>query len=109
VELCAMPTFQKSMYLDNPKLINFSLSTNLDASLPQIGQYRTRLGTPIGNFSELFKLAFHNLIKGPCIGLHIRFVGENLHCINGQPKESTKKLNICISICPTNISGPSFK
>jgi hypothetical protein len=37
VELCAMPTFQKSTYLDNPKLIKKILSIDLDASLPQIG------------------------------------------------------------------------
>jgi hypothetical protein len=45
VELCVMPTFQKSTYSDNPTLIFFSLSIDLDASLPQIGWYGIRLGT----------------------------------------------------------------
>jgi len=57
------------MYLDSPELINFTLSTNFNASLPQIGCCRTRLGTPIGNFGESFGLTFHNLIKGPSIKL----------------------------------------
>jgi hypothetical protein len=64
-----MPTFQKSMYLDKLKFINFSLSINLDASLPQIGWYRIGLGILLGNFGETFKLAFHNLIRSPSIGL----------------------------------------
>jgi hypothetical protein len=62
MELCAMPTFHKSSYLDSLELINFSLSTNLDASLPQIGQYRIGLGTLVYNFGEPFGLVFHNLI-----------------------------------------------
>jgi hypothetical protein len=70
VELCAMPTFSKSTYLDSPNLINFFLSIKLDASLPQIGWYKIRLGTPVGNFGEPFGLAFHNIIDGPFIGLH---------------------------------------
>jgi hypothetical protein len=69
VELCAMPTFQKSTYLDNPKLINFSLSIDLDTSLPQIRWYRIGLGILISNFGEPFGLAFHNLIRSPSIGL----------------------------------------
>jgi hypothetical protein len=97
------------MYLDNPKLINFSLSTNLNASLPQIGQYRIGLGTHVNNFGELSRLAFHNLIGGPSIGLHTLPMGQTWYCITGQPKESTKNLNICILVCPTNISRPSFK
>ncbi len=71
VELCIMPTFQKSMYLDSPKLINISLTTDLDASLPQIGWYRIGFGTLISNFCELPRLVFHNLIGGPSIELHI--------------------------------------
>jgi hypothetical protein len=43
-----MPTFQKSIYLDSLEFINFSFSIDSDASLPQIGQYRIGLGTPIG-------------------------------------------------------------
>jgi hypothetical protein len=69
VELYAMPTFQKSTYLDSLELKNFSLSIDFNASLPQIGHYKIRLGTPIGNFGELFGLYFHNLIKSPSIGL----------------------------------------
>jgi hypothetical protein len=52
-----MPTFQKSMYLDALEVINFSFSTNLNASLPQIGRYKIGLGT-VGNFGESFGLAF---------------------------------------------------
>jgi hypothetical protein len=85
-----MSTFQKSTYLDSPKFIKKTLSIDLNASLPQIGWYRTWLGTLINNFGELFGLAFHNLIESPSIGLHIRYVGETLYCIIGQPKESTK-------------------
>jgi len=69
VELCAMPTFQKSTYFDSLELINFSLSIDFDASLPSIRWHRIRLGTPIGNFGELFVLVFHNLIEGPFIEL----------------------------------------
>jgi hypothetical protein len=64
------------MYLDSPELINFSLSINFDASLPQIGRYRIGLGTLIGNFGELFGLTFHNLIGCPYIGLHTGSTGE---------------------------------
>jgi len=81
--------FQKSTYLDNLKLRNFSLSTNLNASLPQIGRYKIGLGTIVGNFGEPFQLAFHNLIKGPSIGLHTWSLGETLYCITGQFEEST--------------------
>ncbi len=97
------------MYLDSLELINFFLSTNLNASLPQIGWYRIGLGTLVGNFVEPFELTFHNLIRGPSIGLHTRSVGETLYCIIGQPEELTKNLNRCISVCLTNISKPSFK
>jgi hypothetical protein len=69
VEPCAMPTFQKSTYLDNPEFINLYFSTNLNASLLQIEQYTTGLGTPINNFGEPFGLVFHNLIEGPSIEL----------------------------------------
>ncbi len=91
VELCVMPTFQKSMYLDNPELINFYLSINLDASLPQIGLYRIGLGTLVDNFGEPFGLVFHNLIGGPSIKLQTRSVGETLYCITDQPDEINKK------------------
>jgi len=57
------------MYLDSPEFINFSLSINLNASLPQIGQYGIGLGTLVNNFSEPFGLTFHNLIGDPSIGL----------------------------------------
>jgi len=63
------PTFQKSTYFDSLELINFSLSLDFHASLPSIKWHRTRLGTPIGNFGELFGLVFHNLIEDPFIGL----------------------------------------
>jgi hypothetical protein len=94
------------MYLDTPKLINFSLSIDLDASLPQIGRYRTRLGTSIGNFGQLFGLAFQNLIRGPSTRHKIGYVGETLYCITTKRDKLTKNLNICISVCPPNVSGP---
>jgi hypothetical protein len=53
------------MYLDTPKLINFFLSIDFDALLPQIRWYRIGLGTPIGNIGESCGLTFHNLIGGP--------------------------------------------
>jgi hypothetical protein len=98
-----MPIFQKSTYSNSLKLINVFISIDLDASLPQIGWYRTGLGTIVGNFGEPFRLTFHYLIKGQSIGLHTRSVGETLYCIIGQPEESTKNLNWCVLICPTNI------
>ncbi len=103
------PPSKNPLYLDSPELINFYVSSDLDASLPQIERYRTRLKTLVGNFGEPSTLAFHNLIQGPSIELQTRFVGETLYCITGQPNRSTKNLNICISICPTNVSRPSFK
>jgi hypothetical protein len=93
------------MYLDSLEFINFSLSINFNASLPQIGRYRIGLGTLIGNFGELFKLTFHNWM--PIYWTPHMIYGETLYCI--QPKESTKNLNRCILICPTNILGPFFK
>jgi hypothetical protein len=57
------------MYLDSPTLMNFFLFIDLDTSLPQIGQYGIGLGTPIGNFGDPSRLAFHNLISGASIGL----------------------------------------
>jgi hypothetical protein len=91
------------------ELISFYLSTNFNALLPQIVWYRTRLGTLVCNFGEPSRLAFHNLIRGPSIGLQTRSVGETLYCITSQPNKSTKNLNRCISTCPTNVSRPSFK
>jgi hypothetical protein len=44
----------------------------------------------IGNFGDPLGLAFHNLIKGTFVGLRIRYVGETLYYIIGQPVESTK-------------------
>jgi len=43
VELWAMPTFQKSTYLDSPKLINFSLLTHFNASLPKLNDVKQSL------------------------------------------------------------------
>jgi hypothetical protein len=37
--------FQNSTYLDSPALMTFSFSTDLNTSLPQVGQYGIRLGT----------------------------------------------------------------
>jgi hypothetical protein len=58
------------LYLDSPKLIKKFLSTDLDASLPQIGWYKIGHGTLVGNIGAPFGLAFHNLIGGPFIGFH---------------------------------------
>jgi hypothetical protein len=62
-----MLTFQKSTNLDSLELINFFFSIDLDASLPQIGSCKTRLGTPTGNFGEPSRLVLHNKIGGPSI------------------------------------------
>jgi hypothetical protein len=88
--LCSIPCFQNSTYLDNLALINFSLSTNLIASWPQIGQYGTKLRTLVGNFEDPKTLAFHNWIGGALMELQMLLVGETLYYIIGQPKESTK-------------------
>jgi hypothetical protein len=64
-----MPTFQKSTYLDSFEFIIFFLSTDLDASLPQIRWYIIGLGILACKFGELFGLASHNLIEGPSIEL----------------------------------------
>jgi hypothetical protein len=96
VELCAIPTFQKSMYLDSLTLMNFSLSNDLDTSLPQIGQYRTGLRILVGNFGDPFGLTFHNLISGISIKFQTKYVGEILCCIINHLEESIKNLNRCI-------------
>jgi hypothetical protein len=76
--------------------MNFSLFTDLDTLLAQIGQYGTWLRTPIGNFGDPFKLIFHNLISGASIKFQTRFMGEILYYIIGHPNKSTKNLNRCI-------------
>ncbi len=43
------------------------------------------------------------------MGLQTLLVGETLYYITNQPKESTKNLKRCISICPTKVSRSSFK
>jgi hypothetical protein len=93
-----MPCFQNSIYLDNLTLINFSLSINLITSWPQIGQFRIGLGTLVGSFGEPFALAFHHWIEGPFVGFQMLLVSETLHCIIGQPNESTKIKKIHISM-----------
>jgi hypothetical protein len=97
------------MYLDSLALINFSLSIDLVTSWPQIGQYGTWLGTPVGSFGDPFALVFHNSIGGLSMGVQMLTVGETLYCITSQQNESTKDLKICILICPTKVSEPSFK
>jgi hypothetical protein len=87
-----MPYFQKSTYLDNLTLINFSLCTTLIASWPQIGRYGTRLGTLGASFGDPFTLVFHNWIVGPSMGLQMLLVSEVLYYIIGQLDESTKNL-----------------
>jgi len=89
--------------------MNFSLFINLDTSLPQIGQYGTWLRTPIGNFGDPSRLAFHDLINGASMKLQTGSVGETLYYIIGHPDESIKNLNRCISICPTKVPKSSFK
>jgi hypothetical protein len=85
-----MPTFYKSTYLDSPKLINFPLSIELDASLPQIGWYKIGLGTLVGNFGEPFGLAFHNMINAHLLDSTHDLVGETSYCITCKRYESTK-------------------
>jgi hypothetical protein len=97
------------MYLDSPTLMNFSLSNDLDTSLPQIGRYGIGLGILVGNYSDPFGLAFHNLIGGISIRFQIGYVEEILYFIIGHLEQSTKNLNRCISICPNKVSRLSFK
>ncbi len=106
---CSMFYFQNSMYLDSLTLINFSFSTNLTASWPQIERCGTRLGSQVGIFGDPSSLAFHNQIGGPSMGLQMLSIGEILYCITNQPNESTKNLKRCILVRPTKVSTPSFK
>jgi hypothetical protein len=89
--------------------MNFSFSKDLNASLPQIGQYGIGLGIQVGSFGDPSKFDFHNLIGGSYVGLRTLFMVEILYCMIGQPNESTKNLNKCILMCPTKVSKPSFK
>jgi hypothetical protein len=109
VELCAIPTFQKSMYLDSLTLMNFSLSNDLDTSLPQTGWYGARLGILVGNFGDPFGLAFHNLISGISIRFQTKSVGKILYNIIDHLEESTENVNRCILVCLNKISTLSFK
>jgi len=68
-----------------------------------------RHGTLVSNFGDPSRLAFHNLIDGTSIGFQRWYVGEILYFITCHLDESIKKLNICISVCPTKVSRPSFK
>jgi hypothetical protein len=78
-----MNCFQNSTYSNNPTLINFSLSTDLTTSWPQIQRYGTRLGSPINNFGDPSTLAFHNWIGGPSVGLQMISINETLYYIIG--------------------------
>jgi len=49
--------------------MNFSLSIDLNASWPKIGQYGTRFRILINNFGDPLGLIFQNLIGGPSMGL----------------------------------------
>jgi hypothetical protein len=68
-----------------------------------------RLGTLVSNFGDPLGLAFHNLIISTSTRLQTKFVGKTLYCITSQLVKSTKDLRICISVCPTKVSKPSFK
>jgi hypothetical protein len=93
------------MYLDNRTLINFSLSTNLIASWPQIGQHGIRLGTLMGSFRKQSTLVFHNWIGVPSVKLQTLSVGEILYCIIGQLDESTNFLKRCILVGQSKINN----
>ncbi len=73
-------------------MLNFSFSTYLNASWPQIGQYGIELGTLVGSFRDPSALAFHNWIGGPFMGLQMLTIGETLYYIIGQLDKSTKNL-----------------
>jgi hypothetical protein len=47
-----MPTFQKFMYFDSPKLMNFCFSVDLQGSMPHVGQSGTGLGVFVSNFGD---------------------------------------------------------
>jgi hypothetical protein len=97
------------MYLNNPTLTNFSFSTDLNASWPQIGQYGRGLGTLVSNFGDPSILTFHNWIRGLYVGLQMLSVFETLYSITSQPNESTKNLKKCTLICLSKVSKSSFK
>ncbi len=109
VELCVMPTFQKLTYLNNPTIIKFSFSIDLNTSLPQIEQYGTKMGIHASNFGDPSRLAFHSLIWGALVGFQTKYVGKTFYCMTCQFKELTKNLKKCVSVCPTKVFGPSFK
>jgi hypothetical protein len=98
-----MPYFQDSTSLDSSTLIKKFLSTDLNASWPQIGQYGIGFGTLVGSFGDPLGLTFHNLIGGLFVGLQMLSMGETT-----QLNKSTRNLKRCIKICPTKVFGPSF-
>jgi hypothetical protein len=104
-----MLCFQNSTYLDSPTLMTFSFSTDLNTSLPQVGQYGIRLGTLASSFDGPSKLYFHNLIGDPFVELQTLFMGATFYYMTCQLDKSTKNLNKCILVCPTKVLGPSFK
>jgi hypothetical protein len=88
--------------------MNFSLSTNLNASWLKIGQYGTRFRILISNFGDPLELIFQNLIGGPSM-LQTLYVGEILYNITCQSDDSTKNSKKCILVSPIEVSRPSFK
>jgi hypothetical protein len=82
---CHLLTLSTSKYLEIPPLMNFSFSTNLDASSPHIGWNGTSFGTPTGNLSCLEAYSCHSRIGGPSYGLHNDFVEETLYHIISHP------------------------
>jgi len=78
------------MYLDSLTLMNFSLSTYLNASWLKIGQYGTRFRILIGNFGDPLGLIFQNLIGGPSMGLQTLYLGEILYNITCRLDDSMK-------------------
>jgi hypothetical protein len=78
------------MYLDSSTLMNFSLSTDFNASWLKIRQYGTRFKILIGNFGDPLGLIFQHLIGGASMGLQTLYVGEILYNITCQSNDSTK-------------------
>jgi len=60
-----MFNFQISEYFEIPLIMNFSLSSDFEISLPQIGWNGTRFGTPLHSLGQPWLLNFHNWITRP--------------------------------------------
>ncbi len=86
-------SFQNSKCFKIPLLMNFSFSTNFEASFPN-RKKGTSFEIPLGNLKQPWSSNFHNQIVGPSLGLHIEYVWNTLYNIISHLIKSTK--NMCV-------------